>query len=63
MRRFDMPPPTLLLRRMEVGLLELLGVLNAGADWGTISAEYHSGEPPSTPLGHEDRAFFDRRAR
>ena len=45
------------------GLLELLGALNAGADWGTISAKYHSGEPPSTPVGREDRAFFDRRAR
>ena len=63
MRRLSVPPPTLLLRRMEVQLLALLGALNAGADWGTISAEYHSGEPPSTPLGREDRAFFDRRAR
>ena len=63
MRRLSMPPPTLLLRRMEVRLLELLGALNAGADWGTISAEYHSGEPASTTLGREDQAFFERRAR
>ena len=45
MRRLSMPPPTLLLRRMEVQLLALLGELHAGADWGAITAEHHSGEP------------------
>src|SRR5262245_3671435 len=34
MRRLSMPPPTLLLRRMEIQLLALLGELHAGADWG-----------------------------
>ena len=63
MRRLSMPPPTLLLRRMEVRLLELLGALNAGADWGAIAAEYHSDAPASTTLGREDQAFFERRAR
>jgi predicted unusual protein kinase regulating ubiquinone biosynthesis (AarF/ABC1/UbiB family) len=43
MRRLNMPPPTLLLRRMEVQLLSLLGEFRAGADWGAITAEYHSG--------------------
>jgi predicted unusual protein kinase regulating ubiquinone biosynthesis (AarF/ABC1/UbiB family) len=41
MRRLSMPPPTLLLRRMEVQLLSLLGEFRAGADWGAITAEYH----------------------
>ena len=62
MRRLRMPPPTLLLRRMEVQLLSLLGELHAGADWGTIAAEYHAGEPSSTILGQQDHAFFERRA-
>ena len=56
-----MPPPTLLLRRMELQVLSLLGELRAGADWGAITAEHHAAEPPSTALGREDRAFFARR--
>jgi predicted unusual protein kinase regulating ubiquinone biosynthesis (AarF/ABC1/UbiB family) len=58
MRRMRMPPPTLLLRRMELQVLALLGELRAGADWGAISAEHHSGQPASTALGREDRDFF-----
>ena len=38
MRRLSMPPQTLLLRRMELGVLALLGDLNAGGDWGAITA-------------------------
>jgi predicted unusual protein kinase regulating ubiquinone biosynthesis (AarF/ABC1/UbiB family) len=60
MRRMSMPPPTLLLRRMELQLLALLGDLRAGADWGAITAELHAGEADSTPLGREDQAFFSR---
>jgi hypothetical protein len=58
MRHLRMPPPTLLLRRMELQMLALLGELRAGADWGAISAEYHSDVLPSTALGREDHAFF-----
>jgi predicted unusual protein kinase regulating ubiquinone biosynthesis (AarF/ABC1/UbiB family) len=58
MRHMRMPPPTLLLRRMELQVLALLGELRAGADWGAISAEHHSAKPPSTALGREDHAFF-----
>jgi predicted unusual protein kinase regulating ubiquinone biosynthesis (AarF/ABC1/UbiB family) len=58
MRRMRMPPPTLLMRRMELQLLSLLGELRAGADWGAISAEHHSATPPSTAIGREDHAFF-----
>jgi predicted unusual protein kinase regulating ubiquinone biosynthesis (AarF/ABC1/UbiB family) len=63
MRRLRMPPPTLLLRRMEVQVLAVLGELRAGADWGAIAAEHHGADPPATELGREDRAFFARRAR
>jgi predicted unusual protein kinase regulating ubiquinone biosynthesis (AarF/ABC1/UbiB family) len=61
MRRLRMPPPTLLLRRMEVQVLSLLGDFRAGADWGAITAEHHSGKPASTALGREDHAFLERR--
>lgn len=63
MRRLRMPPPTLLLRRMEVQVLSLLGELHAGAAWGAIAADHHAGEPTSTILGQQDFAFFERRAR
>jgi hypothetical protein len=58
LRHMSLPAATLLLRRMELHVLALLGALGAGADWGAISAEHHSGRPPSTPLGREDHAFF-----
>jgi hypothetical protein len=38
MRRLSMPAQTLLMRRMELGVLALLGDLNAGGDWGAITA-------------------------
>jgi hypothetical protein len=60
MRRLTLPPPTLLLRRMEVQMLSLLGQLRAGGDWAAIAAEYWANQPPSTLLGGEDRAFFVR---
>jgi predicted unusual protein kinase regulating ubiquinone biosynthesis (AarF/ABC1/UbiB family) len=63
MRRLRVPPPTLLLRRMELQLLSLVGDIHAGADWGAITAEHHSGRPASTALGREDHAFFGRRTR
>ena len=63
MRRMHLAPPTLLLRRMELQVLSVLGELRAGGDWGAMAAEHHSAESPSTPLGREDRAYFDRRGR
>jgi predicted unusual protein kinase regulating ubiquinone biosynthesis (AarF/ABC1/UbiB family) len=63
MRRLRMPPPTLLLRRMELQVLSLLGDFHAGGDWGAITAEHHSGTQASTALGREDHAFLARRMR
>jgi predicted unusual protein kinase regulating ubiquinone biosynthesis (AarF/ABC1/UbiB family) len=61
MRRMAIPPATLLLRRMEIQLLALLGDFNAGADWGVITAEHHSGKPAATALGRAQDAFWARR--
>ena len=60
MRRMAIPPATLLLRRMEIQLLALLGAFDAGADWGAITAEHHSGKPASTALGRAQDAFWKR---
>ena len=35
--------------------------LRAGADWGSIAAEYLHGEPPTTPLGQAEAEFFARK--
>jgi predicted unusual protein kinase regulating ubiquinone biosynthesis (AarF/ABC1/UbiB family) len=61
LRRMTFPARTLLLRRMEVQMLSLLGHLRAGGDWAAITAEHWADQPPSTPLGREDAAFFERR--
>jgi hypothetical protein len=48
LRRLTFPPPTLLLRRMEIQMLSLLGELRAGADWAAIAAEHWAAHPPPT---------------
>jgi len=62
LRRLTFPPPTLLLRRMEIQLLSLLGELHAAGDWAVIAAEHWAHQPPQTPLGRQDIAFFDQRS-
>jgi predicted unusual protein kinase regulating ubiquinone biosynthesis (AarF/ABC1/UbiB family) len=54
LRRQDMPPQALLLRRMEALLFSVLGELRAGADWGTLALEYIAEEPASTELGRAE---------
>jgi hypothetical protein len=63
LRRLTFPPPTLLLRRMEIQMLSLLGDLRAAGDWATIAAEHWADQPPQTPLGREDAAFFHRHSK
>jgi predicted unusual protein kinase regulating ubiquinone biosynthesis (AarF/ABC1/UbiB family) len=60
LRRLTFPPPTLLLRRMEIQMLSLLGELHAAGDWAMIAAEHWAGQPPQTRLGRQDAAFFHR---
>jgi predicted unusual protein kinase regulating ubiquinone biosynthesis (AarF/ABC1/UbiB family) len=62
MRRQTLPPQALLLRRMEGLLFSVLGELRAGADWGLLAREYIAGDPPSTPLGEQDAAFWGGKA-
>jgi len=56
--QFTLPAETALIRRMHVIVNVVLGQLRAGADWGAIAAEYLHGEPPATPLGEAEAAYF-----
>jgi predicted unusual protein kinase regulating ubiquinone biosynthesis (AarF/ABC1/UbiB family) len=58
MRRQTLPPQSLLIRRMEGLVFAVLGELRAGADWAAIAREYFAGDPPSSPLGEQDAAFW-----
>ena len=60
LRGLTFPPPTLLLRRMEIQTLSLLGQLRAGGAWAAIAAEHWAAQPLPTSLGQEDAAFFKR---
>jgi hypothetical protein len=48
-------------RRMESGVLAVLGQLEATRNWYRIGREWWFGEPPSTELGELERAWADRR--
>ena len=61
--QFTLPPEAILIRRMHGIVAIVLGQLRAGADWGAIASEYFHGEPPATPLGEAEAAFFARRGR
>lgn len=63
LNQFTLPPEAILIRRMHGIVAVVLGQLRAGADWGAIAAEYLHGEPPSTPLGEAEAAFFTRHGR
>jgi predicted unusual protein kinase regulating ubiquinone biosynthesis (AarF/ABC1/UbiB family) len=60
MRRQTMPPETLFARRMEGLTMAVLGQLRATANWHRIAREWLFGDPPTTPLGKEEAAFFAR---
>jgi predicted unusual protein kinase regulating ubiquinone biosynthesis (AarF/ABC1/UbiB family) len=51
MRRENLPANELMGRRMESGLLAVLGQLNATRNWNRIGREWWFGEPPATELG------------
>lgn len=61
--QFTMPPDAILIRRMHGIVAIVLHQLRAGADWGSIAAEYLHGAPPATPLGQAEAEFLTRRGR
>jgi hypothetical protein len=59
--QFTLPAETALIRRMHAIVRVVLGQLRASADWGGVAAEYLHGEPPATPLGEAEAAYFATR--
>jgi hypothetical protein len=57
MRRENLPANELMGRRMESGVLAVLGQLNATRNWYRIGREWWFGEAPATDLGEQERAW------
>lgn len=60
-RTANLPADELLGRRMETGVLAVLGKLNATANWTRIGREWWFADKPSTPLGKDEWKFFEER--
>ncbi|MCU1346719.1 MAG: hypothetical protein JWL70_2985 [Acidimicrobiia bacterium] len=58
------PPPYVIIQRINLGLYALLGSLRARADWRRISDELWPGVngPPSTPMGEAEHQWLLLRA-
>jgi predicted unusual protein kinase regulating ubiquinone biosynthesis (AarF/ABC1/UbiB family) len=61
MRRENVPANELMGRRMESGVLAVLGQLRATRNWYRIGREWWFAEPPATKLGEEEWAYFESR--
>ncbi len=59
MRKQNIPANELMGRRMETGVLAVLGKLQAKRNWHRIASEWWFGDPPATELGVEEREFFE----
>ena len=61
MRRESLPADELMGRRMEIGVVAVLGQLRAKRNWHRIMREWVYGDPPATELGEEEWEYFDGR--
>jgi predicted unusual protein kinase regulating ubiquinone biosynthesis (AarF/ABC1/UbiB family) len=61
MRRENVPANELMGRRMEVGVLAVLGQLRAKRNWHRIAREWWFGDEPQTELGRQEHDFWARR--
>jgi predicted unusual protein kinase regulating ubiquinone biosynthesis (AarF/ABC1/UbiB family) len=61
MRRENVPANELMGRRMELGMLAVLGQLGATRNWHRIGREWWFGDPPSTDLGRAESAWLGSR--
>ncbi|MBA2505418.1 MAG: AarF/ABC1/UbiB kinase family protein [Thermoleophilaceae bacterium] len=59
MRRENVPANELMGRRMETGVLAVLGQLNATRNWYRIGCEWWFADEPATELGREEWAYFE----
>jgi predicted unusual protein kinase regulating ubiquinone biosynthesis (AarF/ABC1/UbiB family) len=61
MRRENLPANELMGRRMESGVLAVLGQLEATRNWYRIGREWWFADEPVTELGREEWAYFESR--
>ncbi len=61
MRRENVPANELMGRRMESGLLAVLGQLGATRNWYRIGREWWFADEPATELGEQEWAYFEGR--
>ncbi len=61
MRREAMPADELMGRRMEIGVVAVLGQLGAKRNWHRIMREWIYADAPATPLGEEEWEYFEGR--
>jgi hypothetical protein len=59
MRRENIPANELMGRRMESGVLAVLGQLRATRNWTRIAREWWFGDEPATELGRQERDYFE----
>jgi hypothetical protein len=61
-RAATLPADDVMMRRLDGGLIAVLGQLEAKANWHRISREWWlwPDEEPSTELGEREHAFFRR---
>jgi hypothetical protein len=61
MRRENIPANELMGRRMESGVLAVLGQLRATRNWNRIAREWWFGDEPATELGRVEWDYFESR--
>ena len=59
MRRENVPANELMGRRMETGVMAVLGQLEATRNWYRIGREWWFADEPATELGREEWAYFE----
>jgi len=61
MRRESVPAEELMGRRMEIGVVAVLGQLRARRNWHRIMREWVYADPPATELGEQEWDYFEGR--
>ena len=61
MRRESIPADELMGRRMEIGVVAVLGQLRAKRNWHRIVREWVYADAPATELGREEWDYFEER--
>jgi len=61
MRRESLPAEELMGRRMEIGVVAVLGQLRAKRNWYRIMREWVYGDEPETELGRAEWVYFEER--